>query len=172
MGSSTFWSACRRILFAGCLVVYLWLNLASIVLRVTSTHWDDYQGKIGPDVEAQLAHIRTVLHKPGSQALKQPTPVWVVFAHTLYGFTLVNTVLLDPKNQARHVEAVKELKWILEQLKRPEATRGFLPTQVPYGVFYLGERNLTLAGLRLIDPDPDDKDEIEFIRSVQASNRP
>jgi hypothetical protein len=86
----------------------------------------------------------------------------VVFAHTLYGFTLVNTVLLDPDNEARRAEAVRELAWILERLEHPAAQQGFVPTQVPYGVFYLGERNLTLAGLMLIDPNPDAGFEQEF----------
>jgi hypothetical protein len=162
MKSSGLWHTRRRILLGGCLLLYLWLSLIGLILRVAGVQAVDYQTQIGPDVEAQLAYIRDVLHETESVALRQPNSVWVVFAHTLYGFSLVNTVLLDPEDPVRRAEAVRELEWILERLTRPEATRGFAPTQVPYGVFYLGERNLTLAGLMLIDDTPSAEREQEF----------
>jgi hypothetical protein len=108
------------------------------------------------------------LHEPDSVAFRQPNSVWVVFAHTLYGFTLVNTVLLDPNNQARRADAAQELEWILDRLNHPAAQLGFVSTQVPYGVFYLGERNLTLAGLMLIDADPNPDYEQEFHRNSRT----
>lgn len=45
--------------------------------------------------------------------------------------------------------------WVLERLRDPAVKQGFTPTQVPDGVLYLGQRNLTLAGLLLIAPHPD-----------------
>jgi len=155
---------CRLFIGAG-LLTYLWIALFSLVYRVTGVRATDYVGQIGPDVEAQLAYIRDALHAPNSVALRQPSSVWVVFAHTLYGFALVNTVLLDPENKARRADAVRELEWILERLTLPQARQGFAHTQVPYGVFYLGERNLTLAGLMLIDPHPDPDYEREYHRT-------
>lgn len=165
MKSSGLWYTRRRVLLGGCLLLYPWLSLISLILRVTGVQAADYQTQIGPDVEAQLAYIRDVLYGTESVALRQPNSVWAVFAHTLYGFSLVNTVLLDPEDPARRAEAVRALEWILERLTRPEATRYFAPTQVPYGVFYLGERNLTLAGLMLIDDDPSAEHEQEFHRT-------
>lgn len=151
-----------KTLLSGAILLCLWLVLFNLIFRVTAVRATAYQAKVGPDIEAQLAYIRARLHEPDSVAFRQPNPVWVVFAHTLYGFTLVNTVLLDPDNQARRTEAVRELTWILERLDHPATRYGFGSTQVPYGVFYLGERNLTLAGLMLIDPTPDASYEQEF----------
>lgn len=143
-----------KILLSGIILIGLWFSLFNVIFRVMAVQATDYQTKIGPDIEAQLAFIRARLHEPDGAAFRQPNPVWVVFAHTLYGFTLVNTVLLDPDNEARRADASRELEWILERLDHPAARQGFVPTQIPYGVFYLGERNLTLAGLMLIDPHP------------------
>jgi hypothetical protein len=156
------WAVRVRLLLGASLLAYLWVALFGLVFRVTGVRAADYRGQVGPDVEAQLAFIRDTLHAPGSAALRQPNSVWTVFAHTLYGFTLVHTVLQEPDNQARRAGAIRELEWILEQLERPEAMQDFADTQVPHDVFYLGERNLTLAGLMLIGPDPNPDYEREY----------
>ncbi len=156
------WHTRRRVLLAACVLLYLWATLGSLLFRVTSVRLENYSGQIGPDVEAQLAFIRTILHEHETLAQEQPLPDWVVFVHTFYGFSLVNTVLLDPETQTRRAEAVVELKWILERLNIPEAKGSYPHTQVPHGVLYLGERNLTLAGLALIDPALDAELEQEF----------
>ncbi len=156
------WHTRRRVLLAACVLLYLWTALGSLVFRVTSVQLENYDGQIGPDVEAQLAFIRTVLHEHETLAQEQPLPDWVVFVHTFYGFSLVNTVLLDPDSQPRRADAVAELEWVLERLNIPEAKGSYPHTQVPHGVLYLGERNLTLAGLALIDPALDAEREQEF----------
>jgi hypothetical protein len=143
-------------------LLYLWAALGSLVFRVSSVQMVDYDGRIGPDVEAQLAFVRRLLHEHETLAQEQPLPDWVVFLHTFYGFSLVNTVLLDPGDQVRRAEAVAELAWILERLNVPGIKDSYAHTQVPHGVLYLGERNLTLAGLALIAPALDAQHEREF----------
>jgi len=149
------------------LLTYLWVALFSLVFRVARMHAESYSSRIGPDVDAQLAHIRRALHAGEPGALGQPDAVRVVFSHTFYGFALVNTVLLDPENHSRRADAIRELEWILDRLAHPAATRGLAHTEVPHGVFYASERNLTLAGLVLVDPNPDPAYEREYHESSQ-----
>lgn len=151
-----------RLTLSALLLLFLWFTLFNLAWRVSATRAADYRGRIGPDVEAQLAFIRTQLRRLDGPALEQLGPVKAVFVHTFYGFSLVNTVLLDPDNPARRAEAIRELKWLLERLRHPAIRQSFPPTQIPGGVFYLGQRNLTLAGLLLIDPQPDPAYEQEF----------
>ena len=151
-----------KLALSALLLLYLWVALLSLVVRVSRIQAADYQGRVGPDVDAQLTYIQARLRQLDNEALGQLGPVRAVFVHTLYGFSVVNTILLDPDNPARRAEAVRELEWVLERLWDPAITAGYSPTQVPYGVFYLGQRNLILAGLRLIDPTPDPADEQAF----------
>lgn len=149
MKTTSIWRTWRKALFKGEVLGYLWIALVILVVRVSKIEAEDYQGRIGPDVEAQLAFIGEALH--GGIGTDWRT----MLSHTFYGFSLVNTVLLDPENHARRSAAIEELKWILEQLEDPSLADHYLDTQVPHGVYLLGERNLTLGGLMLIDPDPD-----------------
>jgi hypothetical protein len=141
-------AAALKLLLAA-LLLFLWFALFSLVLRVSAIQAADYQGRVGPDVAAQLAFIRTRLRRLDGPAIEQLGPVKAVFVHTFYAFSLVNTVLLDPENQVRRSEAIEELKWVLERLRDPAVKQGFSATQVSDAVFYLGERNLTQSAFSL-----------------------
>ncbi|MDH5506603.1 MAG: hypothetical protein OEZ02_05240 [Anaerolineae bacterium] len=162
MQSKSYRRSQRKLWLISGLVVYLWAALISLVLRVSSVDGEGYHGQIGPDVEAQLIHVSRRVHTRDVTGWK------VMMSHTFYGFSLVNTVLLEPDNQERRAEAIGELEWVLRRLESPEIAGKYKDTQVPHGVYYLGERNLTLAGLMLIDPNPKAKYKAEFHQTSQA----
>lgn len=150
------------IVFKAALLLVLWFVLISLGWRVHAIDASAYRPRIGPDVDAQLASIQTRLHADG------PLPWRPMFSHTFYGYSLVNLVLLDPENEARRTLAIQELEWILERLEIPEIAGRYTDTQVPHGVYYLGERALTLAALMLVDHTPNPAYEAEFHQTTQT----
>ena len=152
------------------LLAVSWTGLVVLALRTARSDHEQYLGRIGRDIDAQHAFLHRRLHRGG------PLPMRTMLTLTFYGFSLVDSVLLAPDDAGRRRHAVAELRWILERLDDDTLRAKYVDTpppgggarrSVPHGVYYFGQRNLTLAGLLLIDPAPLERHVREFHANSQ-----
>jgi hypothetical protein len=79
-------------------------------------------------------------------------PEGACFTNTLYGLAWTNLSNQFPEDSDLRLQAIKEASWIIGQYDEPYVSQYFQNTQVPNGVFWLGQKNLLLGQLLEITP--------------------
>jgi hypothetical protein len=117
---------------------------------------DYWSAGSGPDVQAQLNWIGRELRQGAGEQTQSWYPEGFFFAHVIYGYALVNQVLLNPDEPDLRQRNLAEIEWVLAQLESEAGRRPFPQNQsVEYGVFYQGWSNKLLGGLLLLQAEAD-----------------
>ncbi len=136
----------QSLLFLGLLVL-----IPAFFFRTLRPYPDD-RARINL-VTQQLAALRVAFRERGAAAnMQRFFPEGACFALTLYGLSWANLAKSSP-DPALHAAAVREIEWALREQEKPYVIASFHPTEVPMGVFYLGQTNLLLGQyLEILNP--------------------
>lgn len=103
---------------------------------------------LGPDVLAQLRHLRAALDAGAGDDMQTLFPEGYFFTHVLYGLSWVEAGRRAEDGSSLRAEALREARWAWTRL---DSSRGRAPFSAqldpPYGVFYLGWRSWLLGGI-------------------------
>lgn len=108
---------------------------------------------LGPDVVAQLRHLRAALDAGAGDDMQALFPEGYFFTHVLYGLSWVEVGRRAEAEAPLRAEALREARWAWSRL---DSLRGRAPFSAqldpPYGVFYVGWRSWLLGGLLSLHP--------------------
>ena len=136
--------------------IFLWLLWAVagfFFVRTFSSLPKSLDGRRNIAVNHLMGLREAVRNQDAPRKMQELFPEGACFTVTLYGLSWTNLVRNFNVEKELREKAIVEAKWALEQYEQPYVVGPFSTTQVRYGVFWLGQRNLVLGQLLEILPE-------------------
>ncbi len=131
----------------------LWAVAAFFFVRTFSSLPQSLDERRNIAVKHLMGLREAVRNQDAPRKMQESFPEGACFTVTLYGLSWTNLVRnFDVEKELRE-KAIVEATWALEQYEQPYVVGPFTTTQVRYGVFWLGQRNLVLGQLLEILPE-------------------
>lgn len=135
----------------------VFLGLLMLIGAFTVRTLDRYPTSEWGRTELAIGHLdalRAAFHEQdAARRMQQYFPEGACFALTLYGLAWSNLAAAGERRD----ETLREIEWALREQEKPYATAPFQATQVPMGVFYLGQNNLLLGKYLSAFKNPSDR---------------
>lgn len=150
----------------------LTLALLLVNVRLYFPHIEEYgPDHIGPDLPAQLRHIRTALDNGAGEEMQTLFPEGYFFTHALYGLAWVEVGLRLPTSDPLYSQALLEARWALGRVDSSQGRAPFAQgLDPPYGVFYVGWSSRLRGGILKLQP-ADSRDPVELSRFTEECRR-